>query len=66
MWHWDQGHLAYFQFDALRQISVFITKHDFKTAQREELLQTTGLAFAAPKLILRGGSIQEFLNCVCW
>jgi hypothetical protein len=48
MWHWDQGHLAYFQFDALRQISVFITKHDFKAAKREELLQTTGLAFAAP------------------
>ena len=23
MWHWDQGHLAYFQFDALRQISVW-------------------------------------------
>jgi hypothetical protein len=48
MWHWDQGHLAYFQFDALRQISVFVMEHDFKTAQRGELLAATGLTFAAP------------------
>src|SRR5689334_11097507 len=48
MWHWDQGHLAYFQFDALRQISQFVLTHDFKTAQREEIEATTGLSFAAP------------------
>jgi hypothetical protein len=48
MWHWDQGHLAYFQFDALRQISVFVMNHDFKTAQRKELLAATGLSFAGP------------------
>jgi len=24
MWHWDQGRLAYFQFDALRQMSIFL------------------------------------------
>jgi hypothetical protein len=49
MWHWDQGHLAYFQFDALRQISVFIMAHDFKSARREELLAATGLHFKAPR-----------------
>lgn len=48
MWHWDQGHLAYFQFDALRQISVFVMMRDFKTAQREELSAVTGLSFAGP------------------
>ncbi len=48
MWHWDQGHLAYFQFDALRHISHFVLTHDFKTAQREELEAATGLSFAAP------------------
>jgi hypothetical protein len=48
MWRWDQGHLAYFQFDALRQISAFAISHDFKAARRTELEAHTGLAFAAP------------------
>jgi hypothetical protein len=48
MWRWDQGRLAYFQFDALRQISVFVAKHNFKASQRPVLLAETGLAFAAP------------------
>jgi len=48
MWHWDQGHLAYFQFDALRQIAGFVEGHDFKTADRPTLLAATGLNFAGP------------------
>jgi hypothetical protein len=48
MWRWDQGRTAYFQFDALRQISVFVERHNFKAAQRSVLLAETGLAFAAP------------------
>jgi hypothetical protein len=48
MWHWDQGHLPYFQFDALRQIAAFVVTRDFKTASRSELLAATGLDFAAP------------------
>jgi hypothetical protein len=48
MWHWDQGHLAYFQFDALRQISVFVMTRDLKISQRAELTAATGLPFAAP------------------
>lgn len=49
MWHWDQGRLAYFQFDALRQIASYVVDHDFKTAQKAELLAFTGLPFAAPQ-----------------
>jgi len=48
MWHWDQGHLAYFQFDALRQLATFVTANDFKRAARPTLYDATGLAFAAP------------------
>lgn len=48
MWHWDQGHLPYFQFDALRQMASFVVSRDFKTATRAELLAATGLDFAAP------------------
>jgi len=48
MWHWDQGRLAYFQFDALRAISQFVQNHDFKTATQADLAAATGLPFAAP------------------
>ena len=48
MWHWDQGRLAYFQFDALRQIAGFVRANDFKTANRIQLLTETGLTFQAP------------------
>ena len=48
MWHWDQGRLAYFQFDALRQIASFVKANDFKTANRVQLLTETGLTFQAP------------------
>jgi hypothetical protein len=47
MWQWDQGRLAYFQFDALRQMSVFAMSHDFVVASREELETATGLPFTA-------------------
>lgn len=49
MWHWDQGHLSYFQFDALRRIASFVTQHDFHAATRAELAIETGLTFAGPK-----------------
>lgn len=48
MWHWDQGHLAYFQFDSLRAIAVYVVAHDFKVATRPQLLASTGLSFSAP------------------
>ena len=49
MWHWDQGHLAYFQFDALRQIASFVVLHDFKKASKSTLFDETGLSFSAPQ-----------------
>lgn len=48
MWHWDQGHLSYFQFDALRQIAAFVEAYDFKQADRATLFAETGLTFSAP------------------
>lgn len=48
MWHWDQGRLAYFQFDSLSIISRYVINHDFKQAKRSELLAATGLPFQAP------------------
>jgi hypothetical protein len=45
MWRWDQGRLNYFQFDAMRLISKFIIKHDFKNADRAVLTQITGFDF---------------------
>lgn len=48
MWHWDQGHLAYFQFDALRSVAQFTLAHDLRTTDRATLSAATGLAFAAP------------------
>ena len=49
MWHWDQGRLAYFQFDSIRKIASFVVGRDFKTASKEELFAATGLPFAAPE-----------------
>jgi len=49
MWHWDQGHLAFFQFEALRRISVAVRKHDFLTISRDLAEAETGLDFPAPK-----------------
>ncbi len=46
MWHWDQGRLEYFQFDALRQIAAYVETHDFKAADRATLLAETGMSFA--------------------
>jgi len=48
MWHWDQGHLAYFQFDALRSISQFLLVHDLRHTDRSTISAATGLSFAAP------------------
>ena len=46
MWHWDQGRLEYFQFDALRQIASYVVYNDFKHADRNILSAETGLIFA--------------------
>lgn len=48
MWRWDQGHLAYFQFDTLRAIAGFSLGHDLATANDGALRTVTGLPFASP------------------
>ena len=48
MWHWDQGRLEYYQFDALRRIASYVTRNDFRLATREQLVEATGLPFSAP------------------
>lgn len=49
MWHWDQGRLPYFQFDALRSIAAAALSHDLKAIQRPTLVALTDLPFAAPE-----------------
>lgn len=48
MWHWDQGHLAYFQFDDLKRIAMFVTNHNFKATTKAVVSASVGLPFAAP------------------
>lgn len=48
MWRWDQGHLPYFQFDALRKIAEFVVTHDFRNEERATIRAATGLDFRAP------------------
>lgn len=48
MWRWDQGHLPYYQFDALRRIAAYVIDHDIRVATRQELSLATGLEFAGP------------------
>lgn len=45
MWNWDQGRLAYFQFDELRKIAKFALKHDLKNVDIAEISGATGLRF---------------------
>lgn len=48
MWHWDQGRLAYFQFDELRKIAKYVIENDFMDAAKDDLQMATGLPFSAP------------------
>ncbi len=48
MWRWDQGHLPYFQFDTIRRLSELVVASDFKTYDKNDLFNYTGLEFRAP------------------
>lgn len=48
MWRWDQGRLAYFQFDILRAIARYSLDRDLAVASEAELFAVTGLPFASP------------------
>ena len=45
MWSWDQGRIAYFQYDTLRVIAKFATQNDLKTAAGATIRSQTGLEF---------------------
>lgn len=49
MWHWDQGRLAYFDFDALRAMAQYSLNHDMKVAKKDDLAAATGFSFSVPK-----------------
>lgn len=44
-WRWDQGRIAFFQFDELRKIAKFAISHDLKSTTRRPLVEATGLPF---------------------
>lgn len=46
MWRWDQGRIAYYQFDALQAIARFVLAKDFKKATQAESAVATGLPFS--------------------
>lgn len=48
MWNWDQGHLAYFQYDVLREVSRFVTTHEWHRNDSYLIRDETGLPFKAP------------------
>ena len=50
MWNWDQGHLAYFQYEALRRVARFVTGGQWRQDDDGSVIrEATGLPFAAPE-----------------
>ena len=45
MWHWEQGRLAYYQFDVLRRVAKFVVSNDLSQATRRELQLAIGMSF---------------------
>lgn len=45
MWHWDQGRLGYFEFDAVRRIAAFVVLNDAKHTDLATIVAATGMPF---------------------
>lgn len=45
MWRWDQGRLAYFQFDNLKALAHLALRHNLKTVDKGAARAETGLPF---------------------
>ena len=45
MWGWEQGRMAYFQYDVLRAVSQFALDHDLRNTAPEIIRNNTGLEF---------------------
>ena len=58
MWHWEQGRMAYFQFDVVRLIARYSIDHDLRNTPKEQIRSETGLEFRPfgyePGAIMRG------------
>lgn len=49
MWHWDQGHLGYFDFDKLQAAASFAIHGNMASASKGALTAAIGLSFKAPR-----------------
>ena len=49
MWRWDQGRLAYFQFDSLKAMARLALAHDWKALEKSIAVPETGLPFLPDK-----------------
>lgn len=45
MWRFDQGRMAFFQFDEIRKIAKFAIANDLVSSKRKPLAEATGLSF---------------------
>ena len=45
MWNWDQGRIAYFQYDVLRAVSRYVVGHDLRNTPGDEIRRDTGFEF---------------------
>ena len=48
MWNWDQGRMAYFQYDTLRVMAKFATQNDLRNTDGATIRSRTGLDFLPP------------------
>jgi len=48
MWNWDQGRMGYFQYDVLREVSRFVTTHQWSGKDSTLIRSETGQPFSAP------------------
>lgn len=45
MWHWEQGRMAYFQFDVIRQVARYSIDNDLRNTPKDQIRSETGLEF---------------------
>jgi hypothetical protein len=50
MWHWDQGRMAYFQYDVLRKVAHFVTENTWARDKSTLICNETGLALVTREM----------------
>lgn len=48
MWRWDQGHLRFFNFDAIKLLAKAVVVTDIVSTSKQAMFNLTGLSFSAP------------------